>query len=109
MVGVGALGFVSCAPVDPCADTPANRDRAMMATEGAVKERLRSPATAQFPKKSGEDGVQVVRIDACRFLVISHVDSQNGFGALVRSSYSAYLTANKDRTFTVDKLTIVQD
>jgi hypothetical protein len=52
--------------------------------EAAVKDRLKSPASAAFPfglaaqaKVTGDRTYQIV----------SHVDSQNGFGAMLRSRF----------------------
>jgi len=49
-----------------------------------VKQRLKSPDTANFPHQpdsysySGE----------CRHSIVGTVDSQNGFGAMIRSTFS---------------------
>jgi hypothetical protein len=49
--------------------------------EGWVTDRLRSPGTADF---SGED---VVGSDSGPWSITGLVDSENGFGALLRSSW----------------------
>jgi hypothetical protein len=49
--------------------------------------QLRSPATAKFPDIN-ELNVDVKYSIDCMFFIKSYVDSQNGFGALVRNSYS---------------------
>lgn len=49
-----------------------------------VKDQLRAPATAKFPRY-GEGAVQALSND--RYAVRSTVDSQNGFGALVRNDF----------------------
>lgn len=66
---------------------PSTADRAATACQELVSERLKSPATAQFP----EPQVQERGAAGDAFLVTGEVDSQNGFGAMVRSSYSCEL------------------
>lgn len=55
----------------------------------AVKQQLRAPASAQFPGcVFGADQYQVRGTrDGKTFWVIGYVDSQNGFGAMLRSKY----------------------
>lgn len=55
-----------------------------------VQKRLRSPSTAKFPGATAQ-GVTVVDMGDCRFQVVSYVDAQNGFGATIRSRYSALM------------------
>jgi hypothetical protein len=60
-------------------------DAASMA-EFFVEKRLVSPKTAEFPPERD----QIIKPKGeCRFEIVSHVDSQNSFGALVRSTYFA--------------------
>ncbi|MGQ1889145.1 hypothetical protein ACT29H_01755 [Thermophagus sp. OGC60D27] len=63
--------------------------RAFNVAQEAVKKRLRSPSTANFAsfhdnesKSWDEDGIFI-----CQF----HVDSQNGFGAMVRTRWQVKL------------------
>jgi hypothetical protein len=59
--------------------------RALVYSHNCVEERLKSPSTADFP--SGTDGVMAVNDSL--FIVNSYVDvdSQNGFGAMIRAKY----------------------
>lgn len=50
-----------------------------------VTEQLRAPATAQFPAVSA---AVVNRMSGDEWEVRAHVDSQNGFGALLRSTFN---------------------
>ncbi|WP_430648714.1 zinc ribbon domain-containing protein [Bradyrhizobium neotropicale] len=52
-----------------------------------ITEKLRSPSTASFPG----DEVSAWK-GGCVFVVVGSVDSQNGFGAVVRTSYTAEIT-----------------
>lgn len=49
-----------------------------------IKEKLKSPASAEF--EGGTDGV--IKVNDTTFTVIGTVDSQNSFGAMLRSNYS---------------------
>ncbi|EKT4499561.1 hypothetical protein SL054_002241 [Flavobacterium psychrophilum] len=49
-----------------------------------IKSKLKSPATAEF--EGGADGV--TKVNDTTFTVIGTVDSQNSFGAMLRSNYS---------------------
>jgi hypothetical protein len=66
-------------------------DNTMMAyamSQQFVTDQLRAPATAEFP---WADEARVKPLGDCRFRVAAHVDSQNGFGALIRTHYTAIL------------------
>ncbi len=58
-----------------------------VATE-RVKEQLVSPSTASFPDLSST-GVSVSTERGCIHRIAGYVDSENGFGAQVRTSYEA--------------------
>lgn len=72
---------------------------AFVMSESFVKDRLKSPSTADFPWSSKSDGVRVVKSkdSPCTFIVSSYVDSQNSFGATLRMRYVATLH-NVDNT-----------
>lgn len=53
-----------------------------------VKEKLKSPSTAEFTCDYEKD---VNQISDSMFVVNGFVDSQNGFGAMLRSSYRCTL------------------
>lgn len=58
-----------------------------------VKRHLKSPSTADFPMGGGT----LTKVSDCRFIVTSYVDSQNGFGATVRSKTQVLLDYSKER------------
>lgn len=60
-----------------------------------VKERLKAPASAKFPYTNAA-GVSITPLGDCRFTVVSYVDSQNGFGAMIRSRFRATMTSTPD-------------
>lgn len=53
-----------------------------------VEQRLRSPSTAEFPWASA-DGVDARPLGNCRHSISAYVDAENGFGAMIRSHYTA--------------------
>lgn len=55
-----------------------------------VKQRLKSPATAKFPYATNA-GVQTQYLGNCTHRVRAFVDSQNSFGAMIRSTYTVKL------------------
>jgi len=67
--------------------------------EEAVKKRLRSPGTAKFPWRAPD----IAPIDGqkCAWRVTGYVDSQNGFGAMVRTSYTVEVTFTGKETVSV--------
>lgn len=62
--------------------------------EQAVKERLRSPGSADFPFGHG---TAVTAIDDTRYRLESHVDSQNGFGASLRTRFVCVVSGTGDQ------------
>lgn len=51
-----------------------------------VKNKLKAPSTAKFP---ATQLAQVSRTNQGTYIVTSYVDSQNGFGAMIRTDYVA--------------------
>jgi hypothetical protein len=61
-----------------------------------VSQRLKSPGSAKFRNFFEEDGEVIVSgIGNGPYQVISTVDSQNGFGALIRSRFSCTVTLDR--------------
>ena len=69
-----------------CPDTKDGRISAIVWGRMEIEERLKSPASAQHPR--GWHNAKVEFIKDCHFEVTSYVDSQNGFGAMVRTFYT---------------------
>ncbi|HMG42150.1 MAG TPA: hypothetical protein VK611_12510 [Acidimicrobiales bacterium] len=53
-----------------------------------VKDRLLSPGSAEFPNEFEDDGEVIITSVADEYTVVSHVDSENGFGALLQTPFS---------------------
>jgi len=58
---------------------------ALIASQNFVETRLTSPSSAEF---SYDYENKVQQINDTTFRVVGWVDSQNGFGAMVRSNYT---------------------
>lgn len=59
-----------------------------------VSDRLKSPGSAKYPTY---DPSYVTITSPNSYTVASYVDSQNGFGALLRSDWTMHLTKNGDK------------
>jgi hypothetical protein len=65
---------------------------AYVMAQDPVKQRLKSPSTADFPYINK---VKVLTSGECSFEIVGYVDAQNGFGAMIRSNYVAKITRDK--------------
>jgi hypothetical protein len=66
---------------------------AFNACKSFVKSRLKAPATAVFRNPLEDDGeVEITGAGTGPYVVVSTVDSQNGFGALLRSEFICKVT-----------------
>jgi hypothetical protein len=72
-------------PIPTATPEPAEPDFAMAVVmcREIVKEQLKSPSTAEFPWVADRHGVT----KDGTYLVLDHVDSQNSFGAMIRSKF----------------------
>ncbi len=75
---------------------------ALVMAQGFVQKKLRAPATADFP--ASLDGV--LMLECGHWRVDSYVDAQNGFGALIRTSYRAEMRKNDAETWELILLTL---
>lgn len=80
-----ALGIVGSIVQPGITDTRVN-----IIAQNYVKDALRSPSTADFPSYD----YNVSDLNDGKYKVVSYVDSENGFGAMIRSNYSATLSFN---------------
>ncbi|CUI27628.1 hypothetical protein [Cognatishimia activa] len=83
--------------VDPnthISDAEANRlaectdqkiSRAYVMIQSDVRRSLRSPSTAEFP---GRYGIGTRHLGNCIYQVVGHFDAQNGFGAIIRGTFT---------------------
>ena len=75
---------------------------AYAAAKEAVLSRLKSPATATFPATPKTFTSRPLGSSGCLAQVSSHLDSQNSFGALIRSSFSATVFIGKGEATVTD-------
>jgi thioesterase domain-containing protein len=66
-----------------------------------MEARLKAPKTADF---AGYWDSTIENLGAGKYRVTSYVDSQNGFGALIRTRYTCHLQTNDGEDFLVTKL-----
>lgn len=64
------------------------RNMTALEVEDLIRDNLRAPTTAQFPSTTT---FSVARDDKCWFTVNGYIDSQNGFGAMIRSQFAVRL------------------
>lgn len=78
-------------------------------SQDAVKARLRAPATAQFPDCVMGLGDYTIRSNEAgtNYIVLGHVDSQNGFGALLRSKFAVkFARPSPNAQFTITQVAV---
>lgn len=99
--GTGSTGASTPAkPVDYCSDTT----MAFVMSQSFVEKSLKAPSTADFPYITS-DGVTVSKLPSCKFQVDAYVDSQNSFGAKIRTHYVAVLGPSADgKTWTAQSV-----
>lgn len=65
-----------------------NETGAYIMSQHYVKQQLRAPSTADFP---WAHEISTLAIGDCKFKINAYVDAQNGFGAMLRTRYSAIM------------------
>jgi len=83
-------------------NTSQQRMLAYSYAESFIKQKLKSPSTAKFPGVF-EKNEHVSFQDTNVYLINSWVDSQNGFGAIIRSNFKCQITFRNDSIF-ADKM-----
>lgn len=61
-----------------------------------VKEKLKSPSSAEFPG-SREKLAATQHLDSGRYLINSYVESQNSFGAMLKTYFKAIVRHENER------------
>lgn len=84
VVSMAAMVFTPSTSTPP--RTPSGRD-AFLICRKFVTNQLRAPKTAEFPTSS-DAGVTIRTVGRDAFEVHAFVDSQNGFGALIRTRFT---------------------
>jgi len=107
IMALSILGNAAQSPADKAATKAKDAQEliyigAYLNSETIVKDHLKSPSTAKFPEYS-KGSVYYV---GTTLQVISYVDSQNGFGATVRTRYAVNITEFTDH-FTYKNFSMV--
>ncbi|HET8885593.1 MAG TPA: hypothetical protein VFM70_04480 [Salinimicrobium sp.] len=93
------IAFLSCSDNGKKEFTPLD---ALVMSQHFVKQKLKSPSTAEF----GSSTERVTKLNDSTFMVRNYVDSQNSFGAMIRSEYACTLYFTNDATAYLIDLTI---
>ena len=86
------------------------RDESSMAfimMQDFVKKRLKSPSTAKMPWQYKGDGTSVAK-EGNIYTVVSWVDSQNSFGAMIRTVYAGRIEQVNDDQWRLVELSFVR-
>lgn len=81
------------------------RATAYFNSQECVKDLLKSPSTAEFPYGSEQF---VTQIDEDTFIINSYVDSQNSFGAMLRTQYVCQVTLIDNENYTCDSVKLLE-
>lgn len=95
-IGIGATLTPDTPATKPDAKStkPVNRlteTQAYIMSQQFVKDRLKAPATADFP---WQDEATIRKTGPGEFLVLSYVDAQNAFGANIRNHYACKISSD---------------
>jgi hypothetical protein len=86
-------------------------EAAAVMCEDFVKQRLKSPGTAEFPGVTDADYAKTNVLSDTKpwkYKVTGVVDSQNGLGATVRSDYVCAVSTKDNDTWTLDDMKLTQ-
>ncbi|MGA9591266.1 MAG: hypothetical protein WBV11_15660 [Salegentibacter sp.] len=93
MLFIGFSMFIPDSPSDSSSSTSISHPNNFLAysyAEDAVKKHLKSPSTAKFPGTI-EKNEHVQYLGNGEYQIHSWVDSQNSFGAMLRSNFSVII------------------
>ena len=82
ILGLG-VAFMLTRDLLPKPSTCSDEIAAYVDAQFAVRDRLQTPASADFPNIASSS-VQVSKIGQCEYSILSYVEAQNAFGATLR-------------------------
>ncbi|WP_363826046.1 hypothetical protein [Sphingobium sp. LMC3-1-1.1] len=91
---IASIMLVGCASKPACE----NDVMAFVMSQNFIRDQLKSPASAQFPNVTDKD-VHVTpskNAGKCSFTVLTPVDSQNSFGAMMRTRFLVELAPDDE-------------
>lgn len=77
---------------------------AQVACQQAIRQQLVAPATSEFDSGNRPN----ITHSGDKYTVAGKVDSENGFGALLRSDYHCELTASEQGDMTLDAANVIE-
>lgn len=81
--------------------TSTNKFLAYNYAENFVEKKLKSPSTAEYPGVSEKDR-HITDLGGGKYKIDSWVDSQNGFGATIRTNFSCTIIFEGDKVLCED-------
>ena len=81
---------------------------AFVMCQDPVRGQLRAPSTAEFPYTTAP-GVSVAHLGDGVYKVNAFVDAQNGFGAMLRTSWTCEIAENSNQTWSLRELKLEKD
>lgn len=76
----------------------------VVAAQTKVEDYLKSPSTADFPWS-----IEPLKINDSTYTVVSYVDAQNGFGAMIRANFMVEVTIDRQTKYTKAKLILFEE
>ena len=101
LTGVGIILSPSRPPPPPT--LPYSAESAVGICRQFVERRLKAPASAKFPDASD---ATTTDLGDGKFRVLTYVDSQNGFGALIRNTVDCTVHWTDGTNWSLDDLTL---
>lgn len=98
-LGLGGLGSIASEPPAPKHD----KITAYVISQDFVSKRLKSPVSAKFPSFSEE---YVCYLGEKRYQVSAYVDSQNSFGAMIRTQFNCVVKYVGNSDWVLERLEI---
>ena len=80
---------------------------ALVESQLYAKSLLKSPGTAKFPLITADD-IAVKKTDDNTYLVAAYVDSENSFGAVIRTYYICYVVFLSNDTYQIKDFEFIE-
>ncbi|MBY8341982.1 hypothetical protein LXH13_06305 [Streptomyces spinosirectus] len=112
-IAVATLGMSAVAFLTACSSGSADPDGqgAAVTCESFVKDRLKSPGSAKFPGVTDPDYAKIITVSGkkpWKYQINGYVDSDNSFGASVRSDYVCTVSTKNGDTWHLDYMRITE-
>lgn len=114
-IGVGFILLIVsiCLPVVNSKNKPNQKDQlshdkfdAFMMSQEFVKNHLKSPAAAEFPKYNESFVFKYISPDYPCYIIEAYVDARNSFGAKIRNKYTCELRAIDGKNWSLEHISI---